>query len=161
MSQVTVFVHIHGKNALHEAHLKLPLDGRSLRESLEKAGIDFSADSLIFLDEDDDPTDLTARLQELKAGTRVHISTCRRVQVTVNFLDKTITNQFPPGTRVKRVKEWAAKSLEVRPTDAAEHVLQLCGSQTRPAADTPLNELTDRCGCSVCFEFVPDKRVEG
>lgn len=118
-------------------------------------------DAFVFLDDDDEPAAGTRRFQELKPGTRVHVSTCRRIEVTLNYLDQTISHPFPPGTSLKRVKDWAAKALHIAPTDAAEHVLQLCGVNERPASDTPLSELTGACGCAVCFEFVPDKRVEG
>lgn len=161
MTQVPVFVHVHGQNVLHEANLKLPLDGHTLVESLRAAGVTVDPESLVFLDDDDEPAEGTRRFQELKPGTRVHVSKCRRVEVTLNYLDQSLRHAFPPGTSLKRVKAWAAKELHMAPTDAAEHVLQLCGGHDRPASDTPLSELVGHCGCSVCFEFVPDKRVEG
>ena len=42
-----------------------------------------------------------------------------------------------------------------------EEVLQICKSTKRPAADTPLHELVERRACSLCFDLVPEKRVEG
>lgn len=161
MTQVPVFIHVHGENALHEANLKLPLDGRTLVESLREAGITVGSDSLVFLDEDDEPANSARRFQELKPGTRVHVSKCRRVEVTLNYLDQSLRHPFPPGTTLKRVKAWATKATQMAPTDAAEHVLQLCGGHDRPASDTPLSELVGHCGCGVCFELVPEKRVEG
>jgi hypothetical protein len=65
------------------------------------------------------------------------------------------------GTRVRKVKEWAVHELKINPTDAGEHILQLCNSTKQPPADTPLSELTDGRTCAVCFDLVPEKRVEG
>ena len=42
-----------------------------------------------------------------------------------------------------------------------EHVLQICNSKERPSSDTPLAALAHGCGCNVCFDLVPEKRVEG
>ena len=39
------------------------------------------------------------------------------------------------------MKAWAAHTFKLSPKDAAEHVLQICKSTKRPAADTPLHEL--------------------
>jgi hypothetical protein len=161
MTQVPVFVHVHGENALHEADLNVPLDGHTLIESLRATGVTVGPDALVFLDEDDEPAEPSRRFQELKPGTRIHVSKCRHVEVTLNYLDQTLRHPFSPGTPLRRVKEWAAKALHMAPTDAAEHVLQVCGGHNRPASDTPLSELIGHCACGVCFEFVPDKRVEG
>jgi hypothetical protein len=47
------------------------------------------------------------------------------------------------------------------PKDAAEHVLQLCNSTDRPPSDTPLHQLVHGPHCALCFDLVPEKRVEG
>jgi hypothetical protein len=59
------------------------------------------------------------------------------------------------------VKEWAVHKFELNPKDAAEHVLQLCQSTDRPSTDTPLLQLVGDHACTLCFDLVPDKRVEG
>jgi hypothetical protein len=79
----------------------------------------------------------------------------------VNFLNKSSEETFPPGTRVRRVKDWAARKFRMDPKDAAEHVLQLCKSTERPPSDTPLQQLVTGHACAVCFDLVPEKRVEG
>jgi hypothetical protein len=78
----------------------------------------------------------------------------------VHFLDKTEEYELPPGTRVRAVKAQAVHAFHITPQDAADHILQLCGSTERPTTDTPLHELT-KGGCAVCFDLVPEKRVEG
>ena len=67
----------------------------------------------------------------------------------------------PPGARVRAVKEWAVRKFKMDPKDAADHVLQVCKSTARPASDTPLHQLLHGHDCALCFDLVPEKRVEG
>ncbi|MBX3283538.1 MAG: hypothetical protein KF756_13825 [Acidobacteria bacterium] len=100
-----------------------------------------------------------------KAGihdrSRVHIHRCRKVKVTVNFNGETEVDNFPPSTMVGKVKKWADKKFDIDKIDATEHALQLCGTATRPDEDTHIGALTKNPSCSVCFDLVPKRRVEG
>lgn len=100
-----------------------------------------------------------------KAGirdrSRVHIHRCRKVKVTVNFNGETEVDNFPPSTTVGKVKKWADKKFDIDKIDATEHALQLCGTATRPDEDTHIGTLTKNPPCSVCFDLVPKRRVEG
>ena len=100
-------------------------------------------------------------LGHVKGGSRIHVSRCKRIKTTVHFAHQTVEREFAPGIRVRAVKAWAVHELKMDPRDAAEHVLQLCGSTERPSTDTPLIQLVHGHGCEVCFDLVPDKRVEG
>jgi hypothetical protein len=91
----------------------------------------------------------------------VHVTRCHRIKTTVHFLEKTAEHEFPPGARVRAVKEWAARIFKLDPKDAAEHVLQLCNATERPPSDTPLHQLVHGLSCDLCFDLVPEKRVEG
>ena len=98
----------------------------------------------------------------LKHGSRVHVTRCHRIKTTVHFLDKTAEHEFPPGARVRAVKEWAVHTFKLSPKDAAEHVLQLCNSTERPPSDTPLAPTRRMAtAATLCFDLVPEKRVEG
>ena len=66
---------------------------------------------------------------------------CKKIKVTVHYMDRTIDSAFAPGTRVRTVKQWAVREFKLNPTDAGEHVLQLCNSTTQPPTDTALAEL--------------------
>jgi hypothetical protein len=61
---------------------------------------------------------------------------------------------------VRAVKVWSVKQFGLDHKDAAEHVLQRCGSTDRPPSDTPLHTLLEG-DCALCFDLVPEKRVEG
>jgi hypothetical protein len=119
--------------------------------------------SLVFVDDAEEHVcgERHAPVPGLKHGGRVHVCRCRRIATTVHFLDKTTEHLFPPGVRVRAVKAWAVHHFGMDPKDAAEHVLQICNSADRPASDTPLQQLVEGHHCKVCFDLVPEKRVEG
>jgi len=162
MSEVIVFIHAHGRAEILEAELSAAVTLGELHEALaERDSLD--AEAFIFIDEaeDHEQGERHAPLHRVKHGSRIHVSRCRRIATTVNFLEMSKTHDFPPGTRVRAVKEWAVHSFEMKPKDAAEHVLQLCNSTERPPTDTPLNQLVRGHDCALCFDLVPEKRVEG
>ena len=162
MSKTIVFIQGEGAEELVEAELaEATFDG--LRGALAKLGIEINEEVLLFLDEAEEPLKGKGKsaVPGLKPGARIHVSRCRKIAVTVHYLHRTAEHNFAPGARVKRVKKWAVDKFGLEGPDAAEHVLQLCGSTDRPASDTPLQRLTDRKQCAVCFDLVPEKRVEG
>lgn len=163
MSTIALFVQVHGKPGLHELELAEAATLGELHAALEKLGIKVDAETFVFIDEAEqhESGHHGDRLPRLKHGCRIHVSRCKQIETTVHYLDKTAKHRFAPGTRVRAVKAWAAQHFEVSPKDAAEHVLQLCGSTERPSSDTPLHQLVHGHDCAVCFDFVPEKRVEG
>ena len=169
MSKFIVFIHAHGRPGVLEAELPATATVGELHDALAAAGVELGAETHIFIDEAEgnlagerhDP------VHGLKHGCRVHVCRCRRIATTVHFLEKTAERDFSPGARVRKVKDWAVHHFELNPKDAAEHVLQLCSSAERPPSDTPLHQLVTAQGrnhghtCKLCFDLVPDKRVEG
>lgn len=160
MKTTTIFLQVQGQPGLKEINLETPNLG-SLAKGLAEAKVASDAVDLIFLDEADDPIEGDLAAVGVRAGTRVHITKCRKIKATVNYLDQTAARAFGPGVRVRKVKAWAVKHFKLEDHDAAEHVLQLCGTTERPKTDTPLHELTDGKTCAVCFDLVPETRVEG
>ncbi|NTH81495.1 hypothetical protein G6K97_30595 [Agrobacterium rhizogenes] len=163
MDTITVFLQAHGRSELIEVLLGSTASVSELLEVLAAAAIEVDKDTHIFIGDSDEPLskELAEILRDLKDGTRIHVTRCRHVAATVNYLEHSEEHRFPPGTRVRAVKEWAVRKFKIDPKDAAEHVLQLCNSTSRPSSDTTLQELTDNHTCSVCFDLVPEKRVEG
>nr|WP_298681674.1 hypothetical protein [uncultured Dongia sp.] len=158
-----VFVNIHGKDGLSEVELPEAANHEHLFTVLAKLGVEVDQETFIFIDEEEEPLDRTkpGPLPSIKRGSHIHVSKCRKVQATVHYLEKTKDHTFAPGARVKKVKAWAVDKFKLDQHDAAEHVLQLCGSTDRPPTDTRLNKLTQPGICTVCFDLVPEKRVEG
>ena len=122
-----------------------------------------SAELFVFIDEAEEPIGREGNrpVPGIKHGSRVHIAHCRRIKTTVNFVERTVQRDFSPGARVRRVKAWAVEEFKLNQKDGAEHVLQICNSTERPASDTPLHALVQRPDCALCFDLVPEKRVEG
>lgn len=162
MTKTTIFVQTQGRPGVVEIELAAGA-ASDLFAALAAAGIPVDAETFIFIDESVEPVHggHHGDLHGLKHGSRVHVCRCRHIQCMVHYLDKTAERRFPPGARVRSVKAWAVHKFELNPKDAAEHVLQVCGSSDRPASDTPLQQLVQGHKCDVCFDLVPEKRVEG
>lgn len=163
MEKKLIFVQQHGEPGIREAEIADSATRDDLEKVLKALGIEISEQANIFIDEAEDALagDRHLPISGLKHGARVHVSHCSRIKVTVHFMDKTADRDFAPGVRVRAVKEWAVHTFKIGPKDAAEHVLQVCKTIKRPTTDTPLHELVDGKNCAVCFDLVPEKRVEG
>lgn len=163
MTKILVFIQIHGQPGIAEADFPPSPTLGDLHDKLASLGVTLDEETFIFVDEAEEHEhgERHQPLHRLKHGSRVHVGRCRRIATTVNFLDKSEAREFAPGARVRAVKEWAVRVFHMDPKDAAEHVLQLCNSTERPSSDTPLHQLVQDHHCSLCFDLVPEKRVEG
>lgn len=163
MSQISVFVQVDGESRLAEVLVNAGVTEAELLAALGAAGTQIEADVAIFLDEDEAALEghRDRPVRGLKHGCRIHVTRCRRIKTVVNYLEKSATRDFAPGARVRAVKAWAVREFELERKDAAEHVLQVCGSTARPSSDTPLQALVRGRECGLCFDLVPEQRVEG
>ena len=92
----------------------------------------------------------------------LHVHRCCSVVATVTFNGVSKGHEFRPGMTIAAVKKWAAVTeFGMKPADAAEHVLQIAGTTDRPEPDTHIGALVACPDCSVAFDLVPLKRVEG
>jgi hypothetical protein len=142
--------------------------GELVADLAERFGGDFAAAAgsgglAVTLENDDRELPASSTLEQ--AGVtdrkRVHVHRCRKVRVSVNFNGATATDDFPPANTVGKVKKWADKKFEIDEADATEHALQLCGTADRPDEDAHVGTLTNGTACSICFDLVPKRRVEG
>ena len=163
MTNQAIFIQVQGKAGVTEAKLPLAAKLEDLIETLKSNGVAIEGNTFVALDEDEcfDRGDQRKPIKDLKPGTRIHVTRCRRIATTVHYLEKAAQRDFPPGTRLRTVKAWVVREFKIEPKDAGEHVLRVCNSTTTPSTDTPLHELVGPSECSVCFDLVPDKRVEG
>jgi hypothetical protein len=163
MSKTIIFIQVHGRPGVLEAELTEAATLGSLHDTLAAVGVQVDAETFIFIDEAEEHLhgERHEQVHGMKHGTRIHVCRCHRIKTTVNFLEKTAEHSFPPGARVRAVKAWAVHKFGIDPKDAAEHVLQICTSPDRPPSDTPLHQLVHGHHCTVCFDLVPEKRVEG
>ncbi|MBR0752109.1 hypothetical protein JQ604_07925 [Bradyrhizobium jicamae] len=163
MSKTIIFIQVEGKPGVTEAEITIPATVRDLHEAFKAHGIDFDKEREAFVDEADNPVphDDKVTVEGLKHGSRVHVTHCTKIKITVHYMHRTIDRAFAPGTRVRTIKQWAVRELKLNPTDAGEHVLQLCNSTIQPPTDAALSELVSGLSCDVCFDLVPEKRIEG
>lgn len=163
MSKVTVFIQVHGRPGILEEELAETTTLGELHDALAAAGVDVDAETFVFIDEHEDHLHNQRHepVHGLKHGARIHVCRCRRVKTSVHFLERAAEQSFSPGARVRTVKAWAVRTFGLDPKDAAEHVLQVCDRTDRPSSDTPLHQLIQGHDCALCFDLVPEKRVEG
>lgn len=129
------------------------------------AGLVVSDDMSVYIEDDEaalSPDSLLSATP-IRNRSRVHVNRCRKVNVSVTFNGKEISETFPPAATMKRVKRWAvgSKGFNMSDVDAAEHVLQLSGSAERPDEDIHIGTLVSGAQCVVSFDLVPKIRVEG
>ena len=160
---ITVFITVQNQDRLLEVDLPDDLSPESVHAALKEVGAEIGEDLILFHDDEDEPIETRGhnRPLRIKQGAKLHLTRCRKIDVTINYLDKTERHTFAPGTRIRRVKAWAVKEFKLAERDAAEHVLQVCNSPDRPPTDTPLHKLVRHGDCDLCFDLVPDIRVEG
>src|SRR5437868_4328447 len=114
MTKNLIFIQAQDRPGILEVELSEAAMLGDLHDALKAVGIAFDAEAFIFIDEAEEH--LHGQRQEpirgLKQGARVHVTRCRRIKTTVHFLDKAAESEFPPGARVRAVKEWAAHTFK-------------------------------------------------
>ncbi len=162
MSKLQLFLQFEG----HRRIELIQLDHDSLALELVNAAIRLglandSKDVCAFYGDDDCELKLDEPLskQGVRDRHRVHVHRCRKIKVTLHFNEIVEHMEFPPSATIDRVKKKFVHAIQMKPVDASEHVLQLCGCSDRPEGDTQIGSLASHC--SVCLDLVPIKRIEG
>lgn len=164
MSTLKLFLQFEGHRPVELIHLPETATVADVVAAARKAGLtdELKDGALVFGAEGDEPLDPSATLKAagVRDRHRVHVHRCKKVLVTLHFSGQTEKLEFPPAATVERVKREFVRRIHMSPTDATEHVLQLCGTTDRPEPDTHIGSLVCGC-CNLCFDLVPIKRVEG
>lgn len=120
---------------------------------------------VVTLENEDQELDLDVPLRTVGVGDRerVHVHRCKRVVVTVEYNGRSIEEDFPPSTTIRRVAKWflGKNGFDFSGADAADLLLQLSDSGERPDEDTHVGTLVEIPACSVRFDLAPKIRVEG
>lgn len=167
-----IFVHTAGVEAVQAIVV-----GRhtALGDGLRAAGIRIDEDILVLagihafrpdpdvVDDDDEPLALDTPLGDVVRGGHAHVvmHSCRQIAVTVQYQSRSIERRFSPARTVADVRSWAIRRLGLHDEAANDKlVLEICDSDRRPRPDVRIGTLTGRI-CSLCFDLVPEKIVEG
>lgn len=164
MSQIQLFLQCEGHPRIEMVTLSADASVTDLLAAARRCGLasECAEAALVFGPEGDDPlqVDLPLNKQGIRDKHRVHVHRCRQIEVTLHFNELTEQFHFPPSATIDRVKRRFVHKIGMTPVDATEHVLQLCSSSDRPETDIQIGSLVKHC-CSLCFNLVPIKRIEG
>lgn len=119
------------------------------------------AEELILFLEDEDDEDAFHKLECIEDCLRLHLHRLKAITVNVRYAGRDAHHTFRPNATIARVKRWAAHEFGVTPSDAAELMLQISGTDVRPDPDLHLGCLVKAPEHSVCFDLVPAPRVNG
>ena len=168
MDDITLFIHRPGIEAPIELQVGGSLTPHELIARPEIGSlvieIGIAADEiLIFVEENASPLPKHIPITHggAKHGSRLHMSRGHEVEVDIHFVGRTAKHNFPPGTRLRRIKDWAVQHFGLAANDAIEHVLKVEGSSEIPSPGWPLSALVRGHHCKVSLDLVPAKRVEG
>jgi hypothetical protein len=120
-------------------------------------------EALVFVEDRDEPAAHSSTLGDagVREGSRIHIHTCRRIEVSCNYNGQTKEKEFSPTARVRRVKDAFGRDFEVDPHDLGSFTLLICGSRTEPDENTQIGALTTYPKCKLCFDLVKRENVQG
>ena len=88
MTTTIIFIQSQDRPGIIEATLKEAATIGDLHEALTAAGVPINADTFIFIDEAEEYLrgEQHHPLPDIKRGTRIHITRCKRIKATVHFL---------------------------------------------------------------------------
>lgn len=120
--------------------------------------------SEVWLQDGDEPLDPDLTIEQAGIGNRahVHVSTCKRVEVTVRFLESDKSHSFPPGATVAAALAWAtgSKGFDLPDRERVKHLLAACDANEPADKNRHVGSFaTD--ACTACFDLVPKERFEG
>ena len=129
-------------------------------------GIECGGDgALVWLEDGKEALDPEKTLAEAGVVDRchVHVSYCKAATIKVRFAGQSpIEGVFSPAATADFILKWAAspKGFKLTDTEAAKHVLAVCGSDTELDQADHIGFFVDD-DCSVCLDLVPRDRFAG
>lgn len=166
MSDIELFLQGEGIGDVKLIRLSSNATVRDIADAAKSAGA-LGVDGAAIVTIEDAEKELAPETSLSAAGIshrgRVHVHRCRRVAVTVNYNGQAKALDLAPSATIDRVHRRATgrQGFKLADADAAEHLLQLCGSAERPDIETHLGTLVTAPACTACFDLVPKQRIEG
>lgn len=115
---------------------------------------------LVFI-EDSDEEHALRDLEKLIDGLCVHAHRHKEVRAIVRYAGRSVQRVFRPSATVGRVKTWSLGEFGISPSDGAELMLQIAGTDVRPDVDVHLGALARHGQHEVTFDLVPSPRING
>jgi hypothetical protein len=160
--KVMIFVQSELLSDVRALELEHDVGGAGLREAL-LAILPRTAElgsPLLYLEDSDDENAIE-KLTEIPDGLRLHLHRLKGIDVAVRYAGRDVRRTFRPSATILRVKRWATQELGIAPSDAAELMLQISGTEQRPDSDTHIGALVKFPKRSLCLDLVPSTRVNG
>jgi len=107
--------------------------------------------------------DVELTVAELFAGEPGHVLVhrCHSVAVKVEYAGAETALEVHPSTRLRRIRDNAAKALGIAPGDVAGSQLRLPDSTVDLNLTEPVGAFTSHGECAVTFDLVHAKRPQG
>lgn len=142
--------------------LALNAGEKELREAcLAKLPVGHEGEEFHLFIEDEDDDQPFEKLHGIPEGLRVHLHRQKGIDVMVRYAGRDVWRSFRPSSTVGRIKRWATQELGIAASDAAELMLQVSGTDSRPDADIHIGALVHEPTKSLSFDLVPSPRVNG
>ena len=167
MKQIELFVHFAHRAEPNQIAIAEDALAEELIAQLHHAGLlqhENGEETLVFLDNHDEPLEPGQRLRECGVGHRhlLHCHSCRRVEVKAHYNGAVKERAFAPSARVSRVLKWAASAFGLTGADAQGLELRLqCDANQPLPTDSHIGCYTRPRVCAVELCLVPKVRVEG
>ena len=122
---------------------------------------DVDTTGVYFFVENEDDDEAVDSLASVPNGLRVHAHRLKKIKVQVRYAGHVVNRVFRPSASIGRIKKWATRELGISPSDAAELMLQISGSDIRPDKDVHVGSLVCAPKNSIVFDLVPSPRING
>lgn len=172
---IELFIHSEGER---EPRVVVVDDDRPLAQVLEDIGLVSDDEWHVFVGEPTDlietspgeegesshaAVDLAIPARDAGQGGfgHVHCHRCRRIRVTVQYRSKHHRWHASPATTIETLLEWAKRVFGLVGSDAEGLALRLCGEHANLSGLEHVGELTRPPECSLCFDLVPDPKMQG
>lgn len=134
-------------------------DTTTIADLIDKAGL---TDATAWIEDAEDPLEFTDLVAQI-AGDKghIHVSHCRRVDVTVNYGGKQKSQGFAPGATIQAVRQWAVgqDGFDLPVKERPKHEVGVCG--TGVIADRNDHVGTLASDCALCLDLGPKDRFQG
>jgi hypothetical protein len=156
---MNVYVHMRGGDEVALVEVEA---NSTVKEILSRSGAPEGAEA--WLQEAEQPLERAATLATLGVEERahLHVSTCRKVAVSVRYGGDTESRDFPPAETVASVFAWATgpQGFGLTPSERAKHTLAVCDGNTELDRSAHIGSFADE-DCSTCLDLAPKERFEG